>query len=127
MDLTRFTECCAAYGAERRRWPAREHALYDRFAASPDGAAILADAARVDGLLDRWELAAPAPGAVARTGVLARAIVRRARRRIATLVAALAACAGAGFAVGYAQAQGAADTLSPDLLLGPQSLPEIEP
>ena len=123
MDLTRFTECCAAYGAERRRWPAREHALYDRCAASPEGAAILADAARVDGLLDGWELAEPAPRAVAWT----HAIVWRARRRIATLVAALAACAGPGFAVGYAQAQGAADTLSPDLLLGPQSLPEIEP
>jgi len=123
MDLNRFTECSAAFGAERRRWPPREHALYDRFAATPEGAAILADAARIDGVLDAWELAAPAPGAVSRTG----AIVRRARRRLATLAAALVACAGAGFAVGYAQAQGAADSLSPDLLLGPHSLPEIDP
>jgi len=123
MDLNRFTECSAAFGAERRRWPPREHALYDRFAATPEGAAILADAARIDGVLDAWELAAPAPGAVSRTG----AIVRRARRRLATLAAALVACAGAGFAVGYAQAQGAADSLSPDLLLGPRSLPEIDP
>jgi len=123
MDLTRFTECCAAFGAERRRWPPHEHALYDRYASTPEGAAILADAARVDGLLDAWQLAAPAPGAVARAGNL----VRRARRRLATLAVALAACAGAGFAVGYAQAQGAADSLSPDLLLGPHSLSEIEP
>src|SRR6185369_172543 len=121
MDLTRFTECSAAFGAERRRWPVHEQALYDRFAATPEGAAILADAARVDGVLDAWQLAAPAPGIVSRTG----AIVRRARRRLATLAAALVACAGAGFAVGYAQAQGAADSLSPDLLLGPHSLSEI--
>jgi len=123
MDLTRFTECCAAYGAERRRWPSHQHALYDQFAATPEGAAILADAAWVDGLLDAWQLAAPAPRAVARTGALA----RRARRRLATLTAALAACAAAGFAVGFAQAQGGADSLSPDLLLGPHSLPEIDP
>ena len=42
MDLTRFKACAEAYGAERRRWPAREHALYDRFAGTPEGAAILA-------------------------------------------------------------------------------------
>jgi hypothetical protein len=123
MDLTRFTECAAAFGAERRRWPAREHALYDRFAATPEGAAILADAARVDGFLDAWEVTAPAPRPVGQIGALA----RRSRRRIAVLAAALAACAGAGFAVGFAQAQSAVDIVSPDLLLGPQSLPEIDP
>ena len=32
MDLNRFKECSAAFGAERRRWPQRDHALYDRFA-----------------------------------------------------------------------------------------------
>ena len=32
MDLNRFKACAEAYGAERRRLPAREHALYDRFA-----------------------------------------------------------------------------------------------
>lgn len=125
MDLTRFTECCAAYGAERRRWPAPDQALYDRFAATPDGAAILADAARVDGWLDGWQVAAaPVPPAVSRVGTIA----RRARRRLAALVAALAACAGAGFAVGYAQAHSAADFAAPDLLLlGPHALTEIEP
>lgn len=124
MDLTRFTECCAAFGAERRRWPARDNALYDRFAATPEGLAILADAARVDGLLDAWAPAEPAPRAVGWTGT----VVRRGRRRMAAALAAtLAACAAAGFAVGFAQAQGAADIGSPDLLLGPQSLPEIDP
>ena len=32
MDLSRFKECSAAFGAERRRWPQRDQALYDRFA-----------------------------------------------------------------------------------------------
>jgi hypothetical protein len=125
MDLTRFTECCAAYGAVRRRWPAHEHALYDRLATTLEGAAILADAMRVDGLLDAWEVAAaPVPRAVSRVGTIA----RPARRRLAALMAALAACAGAGFAVGYAQAHGAVEFASPDLLLlGPHTLTEIEP
>src|SRR3990172_8337925 len=64
MDLTRFKGCAEAYGADRRRWPAREHALYDRFAGTPEGAAILAEAARTHPLLVALEVAAPeaAPG-----------------------------------------------------------------
>src|SRR3990172_4217360 len=59
MDLTRFKGCAEAYGADRRRWPGREHALYDRFAGTPEGAAILAEAERTDRFLDALEVAAP--------------------------------------------------------------------
>src|SRR5437868_5036866 len=105
MDLNRFKECCAAFGAERRRWPSREQALYDRFAGTPEGAALLADAGRVDGFLDALEPATPGP----RTADRLAALARPAWRRFGRPAAALAASAVLGFAVGFAQAQGAAD------------------
>ena len=120
MDLTRFKACCDAYGAERRRWPAQEHALYDRLAATAEGAAIMADAERTDRYLDGFEVAQPDPSVmaqVAATGTLG-------WRRLAKPAAALAASAVLGFVVGFAQARSGAD-VPVHLLLGPPDVLEI--
>jgi hypothetical protein len=123
MDLNRFKECAAAYGAARRRWPGRERALYDRYAASAEGAAILAEAERGDRFLDAYVQAAPQAGLARRIGARA----RPAWRRYGVPAAAFAASAILGFAVGFAQARGEADDdLLAELLLGPQSVREIE-
>jgi len=122
MDLNRFEACCDAYGAERNRWPPLDRSLYDRFAATPEGTARLADAGRVDGFLDAFAAAAPQARGARGVGRLA----RPAWRRFAKPAAALAASAVLGFAVGFAQAQvGAEADSSTDLLLGPYSLQEI--
>lgn len=55
MSIRRFTELAHAHGAARRRWPEHERVLYDRFATSEAGRTILADAERVDRLLDAWQ------------------------------------------------------------------------
>lgn len=52
MNDKRFAELAAAYGAERRRWPQAERAVYDAFAGTPEGLALLADAERLDRQLD---------------------------------------------------------------------------
>ena len=96
MDLDRFKECSAAFGAERRRWPQREHALYDRFANTPEGMAILAEAGRTDRFLDALEPALPDPRRARQIGALA----RPAWRRLGKPAAALAASAALGFVVG---------------------------
>ena len=122
MELNRFKQCSAAFGAERRRWPPREQPLYDRFAGTPEGAAILAEAERTDRFLDAHE---PAVADRRRARTVA-ALARPAWRRFGKPAAALAASALLGFAVGFAQAQGAADAdVASRLLLGPQSLQEI--
>lgn len=122
MDLNRFKECSAAFGAERRRWPQREHPVYDRFANTPEGMAILAQAGRTDRFLDALEPAAPDPRRARHVGALA----RPAWRRLGKPAAALAASAAVGFVVGYLQSHGAADTgVVAQLLLGPESLQEI--
>jgi len=122
MDLLRFKECSAAFGAERRRWPQRHWALYDRFAGTPEGMAILAEAGRTDRFLDALEPAFPNPHRARHTGALA----RPAWRRLGKPAAALAASAALGFVVGYLQARSALDAgAAAQLLLGPQSLQEI--
>jgi hypothetical protein len=122
MDLTRFKECCAAFGAERRRWPGHEHALYDRFAGTSEGAAILAEAERIDSFLDTVEPARPDVHRLHLIGVRAKPVWQR----LSFSVAALAACAALGFIVGSLQSSDAADVGSvAELLLGPQSLREF--
>lgn len=122
MDLDRFKECSAAYGAERRRWPQPDHALYDRFANTPEGMAILAEAGRTDRFLDALEPASPDPRRVHLIGALATPVWRR----LGKPAAALAASAAVGFVVGYLQSHGATDTGAvAQLLLGPESLQEI--
>jgi hypothetical protein len=122
MDLDRFKECSAAFGAERRRWSEADHALYDLLADTPEGMAILAEAGRTDGFLDALEPAPPDPRRARQIGALA----RPAWRRLAKAAAALAASAAVGFVVGYLQSHGITDTGAvAQLLLGPQSLQEI--
>jgi hypothetical protein len=133
MDLTRFKQCAAAYGAERRRWPAREQALYERFAGTPAGAAILADAERTDRFLDGFEVAEPDEAltkATSRRPAAGSAEVGRVARR-RTLwwqVTAFAASAVLGFALGFAQvADEPAEDVVAQFLLGPAGLREIGP
>jgi hypothetical protein len=122
MDFDRFKECCSAFGAERRRWPQRDHALYDRFANTSEGKIILAEAGRTDGFLDALE---PAPPDLRRAHAIG-ALAKPAWQRLAKPAAALAASAALGFVVGYLQSYGVTDTgVAAQLLLGPQSLQEI--
>ena len=122
MDLNRFKDCAAAYGAARRRGPAREPGLSDRFAATPAGAALLAQAQRTDRFLDAYRSQAPA-AALAR-GIIA--LSRPAWRRYGVPAAAFTASAVLGFAVGLAQVRGDADAaFAARLLLGPQDVQEI--
>ena len=121
MDLNRFEQCAAAFGAERRRWPEVERPLFDRFAGSAEGAAVLAEAGRSDGFLDALAPAAPDAGLVHRIV----SVSQPAWRRLLVPAAALAACALLGFAVGFTQARGEADAdVVGPLLLGPRSLQE---
>ena len=121
MDLNRFKQCAAAFGAQRRRWPEADRALFDRFAATAEGAAMLAQAGRSDRFLDALAPGAPDARIVRRIA----AISRPAWRRLGVPAAALAASAVLGFAVGFAQVRGeaGADVVGP-LLLGPSSLQE---
>jgi hypothetical protein len=127
MDLTRFKACAEAYGADRRRWPAHEHRLYDRFAGTPEGAAILAEAERTDRFLDGFEVAGPGAGLAETISNRASSPGRRGaarRRRVLWLQAgAFAASAIIGFAIGFAQVrdEGSADLVG-QFLLGPDSV-----
>ena len=122
MDLSQFKECSAAFGAERRRWPQRDQALYDRFAHTPEGMAILAEAGRTDHFLDTL---VPAPPDPRRARGIA-ALAMPAWWSLGKPAAVLAASAVLGFIVGYLQAHAAADAGAvAQLLLGPQSLQEI--
>src|SRR5512145_811413 len=80
MDLDRFKQCSAAFGAERRRWPQREHALYDRFANTPEGMAILAEAGRTDRFLAARATSGHWPGPLGVALASRRQPWRRARR-----------------------------------------------
>jgi hypothetical protein len=121
MELNRFKICPETHGAARRRWPEGDRTLHDRFASTPEGAAILAEAERGDRLLDAYTPATPTSQLVRRVG----AVARPAWRRYA-VPAAFAASAALGFALGLAQARADADTgLAARLLLGPQSVQEI--
>jgi hypothetical protein len=122
MDLNRFEQCAQAHGAERRRWPAHEQALYDRHAGTAQGAAILAAAGRVDGFLDAYALEAPSRALARRISAAA----APAWRRFAPPAAAFAASAALGFAIGFLQAHGEGDgELAARLLLGPQDTVEV--
>jgi hypothetical protein len=122
MDLDRFKACSAAFGAERRRWPQPDHALYDRLANTPEGMAILAQAGRTDRFLDALEPALPDRRRTRQIGALA----RPAWRRLGKPAAALAASALVGFVVGYLQSHGATDaSVAAQFLMGPEGLQEI--
>lgn len=130
MNLTRFTECCAAYGAAQRRWPEAEQPLYEHFANTMEGAVVLAEAERTDRYLD-----ALAPAALHPHFVLDLVThTKPAWRRFGVPVATLAASGLFGCLVGFVQvqavtqtrAQTAADTkVAERWLFGPQSLQEL--
>lgn len=122
MDFARFRECSEAFGAEKHRWPPAEHTLYDRFARTPEGLSILAEAGRTDSFLDALPPAQPDAYRARHIAIL----TKPAWQRLGAPAAALAASALLGFVVGYMQTVGAADAgAAAQLLLGPHSLEEI--
>jgi hypothetical protein len=125
-DFDRFRNCAEAYGADARRWPAADRALHARYAATAEGAAVLAAAARTDGFLDAWTPATAPVDLAARIADAALGEPRRRRRRVAWSAAAFAASAVLGFVVGFAQApdDGAADLLA-QVIAGPAALPGV--
>lgn len=69
MTATRFAAILDAYGSAARRWPEAERAAAQALlAASPEARGLLADAARLDGVLSA--ATAPEPSAALRAAVL---------------------------------------------------------
>ena len=140
MSIGRFTELALAHGATRTRWPQHERALYDHFAATPDGMAILADAERVDLFLDAWQPqaddaarverimdAARASGAAPGTETMPVPVFASSRPRYAAwLSTGFLASALLGFVLGFAQIDTVDDGPAyTELLLGnPSALEE---
>jgi len=126
MTLERFRECADAYGAERRRWPPDDQALYDRFARAPEGMAILAAAERTDRFLDAFEIDEPREAFAGELAAQAGARGARRSRGFWLGAAAFAASAAFGFVVGFAQVgdDAGSDPVA-QLLLGPASGREI--
>jgi len=102
MSMQRFTELAGAWGADPRRWPEAERGVYARFAASAEGARILAEAAALDQALDGLRTRPDDPLRAARIERAARAPQWR-RSRIAMASGAWAASAVLGFMLGLWQ------------------------
>jgi hypothetical protein len=111
MELIRFSELAAAYGAERGRWPPASHALFDRLAGTPEGARVLAQAAELDVFLDALEVREEDPLRPVRIVRAATSVVRR-RHLLAWLATAYAASALLGFAFGFTQLADAEEQIS---------------
>ncbi|MFM9889006.1 MAG: hypothetical protein ACKVQT_38775 [Burkholderiales bacterium] len=107
MDIDRFHECAQAYGALRRRWPESAHALFDRFATSEEGQAILAEAERVDHFLDAWQADRSEAPTALEQAIIARANGMHPNRQIRARHAwwSTAAIILLGFALGFSQAR----------------------
>jgi hypothetical protein len=114
MTLERFTEILAAYGASPARWPESERAQALTFAQSDIARPLLAEAQALDALLDTDRRAEDVgEDLVAR--VLASAptnVVRFQPRERYRMIAALAACALVGVAIGFGGARGTDDSLA---------------
>lgn len=124
QDLERFRACARAYGAHARRWPEEDRPLFERYAGTPEGAAVLAAAERTDAFLDAWAPAADADALAERIVAAAIGEAPRRRRRMMWSAAAFAASALLGFAIGFAQAPPEPSVeLVGQLLVGP-SLPQ---
>ncbi len=123
MTEARFAELLAAYGADAARWPAAEREAAAAFAAQfPERAAALAaPEAALDALLALDERSA-SPSAALEARILAQAprgagvVVPLQRRRVAgqdvRMLAALAACAVLGVALGFTGAPAGDDSLA---------------
>jgi hypothetical protein len=127
MDFDRFRECAAAYGAAQHRWPLAARALYDRFAGTPEGGAILGEAERTDRFLDAWEsLAGSSPDALARAILDRSALDGRMAPRSPILrwwrFGAIATAVVAGLALGLSQSsREPRGDLITQFILGPAS------
>lgn len=101
MDRERFAALLEAYGADFRRWPAAARGDAAAFAAqNAEAAALVADAAGLDALLDSArDETRPSAGLAARILAAAPRAQRPAFDRRAML--ALAACAVFGVLIGY--------------------------
>jgi anti-sigma factor RsiW len=73
MSEARFRHLSEAYGGRIERWPETDRAAADCFAATDEGKRLLANATRLDQMLDRFEVAQPSPA-------LERRIIAEARR-----------------------------------------------
>lgn len=126
-QLERFRTCAEAYGADRRRWPAKDQAAFDALAGTPAGAAILAAAERTDAFLDALPAHAADEALAARIVAAATGDPpRRARRRAAWSAVGFALSAVLGFAIGFAQAPEEPSTeLVTQLLVGPSAPPGL--
>jgi hypothetical protein len=122
MDVNRFAQCCQAFGAERRRWPAADQALYDQFAGTTSGAALLADAKRTDNFLDAFKLGeSTTPATEHHLAVITRPVWSR----YALQIGVLSICAVMGVLIGYFQVDNTADIgLVAHFLLGPNGSQE---
>lgn len=103
MNTQRFNELLAAYGAERRRWPEAERELFDAGQASEAGRVALAQAERLDQLLDGWAIDTRDPDRAQRIIAATRPAVPR-RATLAWISTAFTACLMLGFALGFASA-----------------------
>ncbi|MFN0301659.1 MAG: hypothetical protein ACKVQU_15050 [Burkholderiales bacterium] len=129
MEIDRFRDCALAYGATRHRWPSPDRLLFDRLAATTEGAAILADVERTDRFLDTWDDGdASSAERIARlSAILTTAIGEKparsiARRALRWQVGAIAAAILLGFALGFAEgSRGSSADLITQLILGPSS------
>lgn len=101
MDRERFVRLLDAYGADFRRWPAETRAAAATFAAQDaDAAALLAEARKLDAVLDTGrDNTQPSADLAARILAQAPRVQRPAFDRRAML--ALAACAVFGVVLGY--------------------------
>lgn len=114
MDAARFEQLVAAYGAAPRRWPQGERAAAEAFAKTDAGQRVLAEARTLDAALEEAKDEAPI-SLVLRRKVLASAPKPQAPPWRA--VAALAACAVFGVALGVGGAQRMGDIRAADAAL----------
>lgn len=61
MDAARFRELCEAYGGGIGRWPEDDQKIASAFAETDDGKRLLAEAARLDAMLERFQVSLPSP------------------------------------------------------------------
>ncbi|WP_019517651.1 hypothetical protein [Sphingomonas sp. Mn802worker] len=66
LTLDRFRDLADAYGGVVARWPVSDRLAAQRFAATAQGRAILAEAIALDERLDHWIVPAFAPALAAR-------------------------------------------------------------
>ena len=104
MNRERFEQIVAAYGADSRRWPEAERAQAEAFAAAtPDAAALVADEAGLDRVLDQAARTPDTSTLAAR--ILAQARAHGVRAFDTRAIIALAACAVFGVIIGYGGGQ----------------------